>query len=381
MSKGTVMYFGNFEMPDKDASAHRVINNAKILSDLGYKVVFCGVYRNDDFKKVIETGNYEFDSLPRKYPENAFEWCKDMLSFYHYKKCLDKYSNIKYIIVYDFHAIPFIKINRYCRRNGIKLVSDVTEWYENNFSFKPLKLIKWLDTALMMKHLLKKTDSMIAVSDYLEKHYQKYIKNIINIPPLVDISEAYWKLERNTSNSNTVNFVYAGTTDKAKDKLNIILTAFDKLKNKEGFFFSIYGITKSEFLVMYPDYGKLLDRLEKSTAFYGKVSHTEAIQALFDSDCSLIIRNNTRKNNAGFPTKYVECITSGIDVICSDISNIRRFSNEETILLCAENMTHEILSVTLEKYINSFERKANKKISEQFDYTSWKHEFAKIFCE
>ena len=30
MEKGTVIYVGNFELPDKNAAAHRVMNNGKI---------------------------------------------------------------------------------------------------------------------------------------------------------------------------------------------------------------------------------------------------------------------------------------------------------------------------------------------------------------
>ena len=37
---GTVIYVGNFEMPDKNAAAHRVLNNAKIFKELEYRVCF-----------------------------------------------------------------------------------------------------------------------------------------------------------------------------------------------------------------------------------------------------------------------------------------------------------------------------------------------------
>ena len=46
--KGSVLYVGGFELPDKNAAAHRVINNAKILRELGYRVIFCGVDREKE---------------------------------------------------------------------------------------------------------------------------------------------------------------------------------------------------------------------------------------------------------------------------------------------------------------------------------------------
>lgn len=377
MQKGTILYFGNFEMPDKDASAHRVLNNSKILSDLGYNVVFCGVFRENNPANRFFINNRCFDSLPRKYPSCIFEWCKDMLSFAHYEQCIKKYDDIKYIIVYDFHAFPFVKLKRYCNKNGIKMIADVTEWYENKFSLAPVKLVKYLDTEIMMKFLLKKSDGMIVISDFLENYYKKYVKAIINIPPLVDISDSNWQCE-STVNNDAVNFVYTGTTDKSKDKIDLILLSLSKL-DKKKFHFSIYGITKNDFCNMYPEHIKLLNMLDKNVTFYGKVSHRESIKALFENDCSLIIRKNSRKNIAGFPTKYVESVTSGIDVISSDISNIRRFSNDKTILISESSLTPKLLAVILENYINSFERKSERKINNMFNYKLWSEKFNIIF--
>jgi len=37
-----IIYYGPFQLPDKNAAAHRVINNAKLLRELGYETVFLG---------------------------------------------------------------------------------------------------------------------------------------------------------------------------------------------------------------------------------------------------------------------------------------------------------------------------------------------------
>ena len=68
MSKGTILYVGGFELPDKNAAAHRVLSNGKILRDLGYKVVFI------DVDKRIQ---YENDILNTKRILKGFEcWSK-----------------------------------------------------------------------------------------------------------------------------------------------------------------------------------------------------------------------------------------------------------------------------------------------------------------
>lgn len=42
-TKGTILYIGGFELPDKNAAAQRVVANAKALRDLNYNVVFIGI--------------------------------------------------------------------------------------------------------------------------------------------------------------------------------------------------------------------------------------------------------------------------------------------------------------------------------------------------
>ena len=39
MKKETVLYIGGFQLPEKNAAALRVVANAKILRELGYRVV------------------------------------------------------------------------------------------------------------------------------------------------------------------------------------------------------------------------------------------------------------------------------------------------------------------------------------------------------
>ena len=45
-NRGTILYVGGFELPDKNAAAHRVLNNAKIFRELGFHVIFCGIDQN-----------------------------------------------------------------------------------------------------------------------------------------------------------------------------------------------------------------------------------------------------------------------------------------------------------------------------------------------
>ena len=52
--RGTVLYIGGFELPDKNAAAHRVLGIAKILKELGYSVEFMNKSTANDPPNVVE---------------------------------------------------------------------------------------------------------------------------------------------------------------------------------------------------------------------------------------------------------------------------------------------------------------------------------------
>lgn len=366
-NKGTIVYFGNFEMPDKDASAHRVLNNAKILREIGYTVVFCGVDKTEGTKcRCTRVEN--FYNYPRKYPKNNKEWIKDMISFSYYKKCLERFKNVKYVVLYDFHALPFMYMYSFCHKKGIKIIADITEWYENPFSFNPKKMIKWIDTNLMMRYLYKKVDSMIVISEYLKKYYSKYISNIIVIPPLVDISEDIWT-QKNIKSTEKIEYVYSGTTDKSKDKLGFIIDCFASLDDKYDYLLTIYGLTKDQFIFNFPQSIHSMEKIGNKIRFMGYVSHSESISALLRADYCIFIRDRSRKNMAGFPTKFVECYTSGIKIIASDVSNIKDYFPKEKNNYLIKNQ--KILPKVLAHSLESEKNNEDKAIRTLFDFREW----------
>ena len=47
--KGTIIYYGGFSLPDKNASANRVVSNGKIFNKLGFNTVFLGAENSSYF--------------------------------------------------------------------------------------------------------------------------------------------------------------------------------------------------------------------------------------------------------------------------------------------------------------------------------------------
>lgn len=322
MSKGTIIYIGGFEMPDRNAAAHRVLNNAKILRRIGYNVVFCGVDKTISEDCVVPQRLGPFWNMPSKYPQKTSEWVKSLVDFSHIKNTFSCFDDVKYVFAYNMHARPLSNLLKYCHKRKIKVFADATEWYGNAFSLHPIKFVRWYDTHHVMTNLQKKADGIIAISTFLEEYYRPFVKNIIRVPPLVDIEEEMWKAEPENY-PETVEFTYTGVAGRDKDKLGLIVKCFSNIQ--QDFLFTIYGLTQEQFLCAYPDLESEIRMLEGKIVFKGRVSHTESVLGLKRADYCVFIRDRNRKNMAGFPTKLAECVTSGTGIIANNVSNIEDY--------------------------------------------------------
>jgi len=377
----TIIYVGGFEMPDKNAAAHRVLNNAKIFRKLGYRVVFCGINKELEKNPGHPAEMGDFYSWPSVYPRRKKDWIRHLLDFSHIQRVLDTYQeDIRYVIAYNMHAVPLFHLLRYCHQRNIRIIADATEWYENKFSFHPVKFIMFLDTNLVMRYLQKKTDGMIAISSYLKNYYQSSVSNIVVVPPLVDLKEEKWHQKRSAS-CKCVEFVYSGTIDtgKDKDKLGEIIQCFSGVSSDKPYLFTIIGLTKKQFIETFPESASSLETLGTKVRFMGRLSHTESISALLRADYCIFIRNRSRKNMAGFPTKFVECYTSGIGIITNSISDIDAYFPEESGNVILREYDRTALQEILQKAIENGKDFQTRKLRRDFDYHVWKDAFFKFF--
>lgn len=359
-NKGTVLYVGGFELPDKNAAAHRVLNNAKILRELGYNVVFCGVDREISASAQSAEIISGFESYPVPYPKSRKQWLKQMLNIGQYSYLINKFSNIRIVICYNLHAAPLAKLIRLCRRNNIKIVADCTEWYENKFSFNPVKLIKCIDTFLCMRVFQKKCDGMIAISNYLAEYYKKSVKSIMVLPPLVDLSDEKFAFQTPKTENDIPTFVYSGSPSASKESLGDVVKCFDNITDLD-YRLIIVGVTAEQFSAIYGFFPK-----SNKIEFRGRVPHQEALKAVRQSDCAIILRPRTRVTMAGFPTKFAEAISVGTAVIANDTSDLSLYlkDGKNGYLADEKNLEHSLRDVLAAPI--------NKNVSkEQFNYKNY----------
>lgn len=330
MSKGTIIYIGGFQLPDRNAAAHRVLSNGKILKELDYNVVFIDVdttiqYGNDILNTKKDIQGFNCWSAP--YPKSYGQWFNYLSSINSIIKVLSQYSDVKAVICYNYQAVALMKLKKFCSKNNIKVLADCTEWYSTKGANILFKIIKNLDSFLRMRIIQKKLNGLIVISRYLEKFYRN-CSNVICIPPLVDLSEKKWEIEEvlgvNYIDDKIV-IVYAGSPGKNKDKINIIIEVLYELSNIYSFEFYVVGVSKKEYLDNYRKHNEILNKLNGHVKFLGRLNHFESIRYIKMADYTMFIRDVNRTNNAGFPTKFVESISCGTPTITTKTSDLEEY--------------------------------------------------------
>ena len=327
MSKGTIIYIGGFELPDKNAAAHRVLSIGKICRELGYNVVFIGIdmelgYRNDvlNTKHIIQG----FECWSRPYPKTNRQWINYLSNIRFLIAVANQYKDVNAIIAYNYPAIALMRLKKYCTKNSIKIIADCTEWYSTIGKNIIFKVIKGIDSFLRMRVIQKKLDGLIVISSYLEGYYQR-CKNVVRVPPLVDFSEEKWNVTQSELDSDKVNLVYAGSPGKTKDKLKLFIENLYELKEITNFTLNIIGLTKEQYCDEFKELRPILNQLGERIVFHGRLSHVDSLKYVMMSDFTVFFRDDTRTTKAGFPTKFVESISCGTPVITTRNSDLEQY--------------------------------------------------------
>jgi glycosyltransferase involved in cell wall biosynthesis len=328
--KKKALYIGGFELPDKNAAAHRVIANGKILNDLGIEVVYMGISQivsiREDIEATKSRQTYGFD-YKIKYPSTKPEWLNYLICIHNIIKVIE-IEKINILIAYNYPSIALYRLMIYCRSKKIKIIADCTEWYMPREEIFVFRIIKGLDSALRMRIIQPKLDGLIVISKFLYSYYTNKNKNIILLPPLVDLTDSKWKGNNlNVKNNKIRKFIYAGSPGlKTKDHLGMIISIFSQVsKNTDvDFRLDIFGLTKDIYNKIWGDVSIPI-KLETKIIFHGRVSNNIILRKLKEADFSIFLREDNLVTRAGFPTKFVESIASGVPVITNRSSDLEKY--------------------------------------------------------
>ena len=364
-----ILYIGGFEMPDKNAAAQRVLANAMTLREIGYEVCFIGPTK-DPTSIAQEFNGFKCEYID--YPQSLKQWIKYIIMFVSSNKIL-KY-NPDYVILYNFPAVASLRILRLCHKRGIKVIHDLTEWESSN-GWSPREIIRKIDINLRMRYCMKKMDGVIAISRYLYEYYSRYTKTIL-VPPTVDLDNPKFNRDRALVANTPIQLVYAGSIGAGnKEQLDYVIDAVCKVDSLR---LTVVGLTAGQYE---KSYGRLPDGYN-NVIFKGRVSHKEAVSIVCRSDFQMLIRENTLKNKAGFPTKFVESMSCCTPLIATVSSNICDYlvDGKNGFIVDERNSLQRVLeSVSNLSGNQVVAMKEQCRCSVDFDYRSFKEEFSKLF--
>jgi len=384
MSKGTIIYIGGFELPDRNAAAHRVLANGKILRDLGYEVVFLGVDRASSAGEELlrqDFSGFECWSVP--YPVGIGAWLKYILGLSTILKFFQKERSIKVVgvICYNYPAVAQGRIKHLCRRADMKMIADATEWYEASAGSLVHRVVKFLDTLLRMRFVHCLADGVITTSKFLTAFYGRRGKVTVELPTLFDCEKFQPPLAR--EDNLRKNFIYVGSpfdsgrVNKArsnlKERLDVCIDVFYQLYLEgEDFSFEIYGIGMDDYLRVFPEHAAMLQEMAKYTIFKGRQPNEMVLKRIAESDFSIFFRDETRVTLAGFPSKLAESISCGTPVVSNKMVSLESYAHVEGLFLA--NRGEELALVKKVMKLTSAEMSALKRsayVSRAFSYRGY----------
>lgn len=314
-----VVYIGS-NIPDKTPAGVRVFANALALKEYGYDVKII----SKDIESVIDFDqNDGIDTWHLRRAKSTKEWIKALTDVKSYTDIIDGIGDVKVVIAYELPSISFLRLRNYCKRKGIKLICETAEWqkWENLGNLGQIaRIVRVLDINCSMYYAYKQADGLIVTSSFFSSHFKGRLP-ILVLPTLQCHRLDMPKLE----NVNSVRrFIYAGGMGYGKDMLHEIVCAFSQVK--EGpFEFNILGLSKQQYLDRFSEDEEIINKINQQgerIKFWGRVTHNEVLTEVCKSDFSLIIRESSRRNNVGFPTKFGESINCGTPVIVSSFSDV-----------------------------------------------------------
>lgn len=333
-----VAYVGPFPYPGGAAASRRVLGVAESLSLAGFDVVIAsgaGDSPQDAGKLVGQGERIAWCHLPERVAEH---WPRPLRRF---RYALMGGRTVEWlasqptlpaaVILYSGYTPYLQRLLPWCRRNRVRLLFDAVEWYEPEHASGYLTSPYQWNIEWAMRRLLPRTDGVIAISKYLADYYRGRGVPVAIVPPTTSaIAAGDWQPDA------TLRLCYAGSPGSHKDDLGTVLQAVARLAD-EG------AAVRLDVAGPEPAHVAALLGLDSCAGIawlhaHGMLLQAAVAQLVGKADFTVLVREDRRQSNAGFPTKFVESFASGTPVIANLTSDLgEHLRDGETGLACASN--------------------------------------------
>jgi len=316
----TIVYAGGFALPDRNASAQRVLGNAHLFRSLGYEVVLVGQLPDNAPEAEIEG----FRCIGIHSPNHPY-YKNDSGSV---RAAIERVGveKIRALIAYNYPARPLAQLIRYASKRSFSTVAECSEWYSWEGNSLRQNLRKQLETQWRIRVLARRTGNVICVSEWGRSLYAGL--NTVLLPFVIDETEPKWAVAAWPRAEDRRRFVYAGNPGKGliKDYLHVALAALaDFARKGADFDFQVAGISKADVLAAFPRLAGDIKALGDRITFHGRLPHAQTLGLIKSADFSFFVRPDNRMSHFGFPTKLAEAFACGTPTITNPTSDIARY--------------------------------------------------------
>ncbi len=223
------------------------------------------------------------------------------------------------IVLYGMSCRMEKLLLRYCRKNGIKLIVDVVEWYEQNKALNRTERFIADTTDRRIRNVDHRLDGVIAISPYLYDYYSEKGAHTLLIPPLMDMIDLQ---NIHIKQPNTpVRFVYAGSPG-SKDIILPFVNALVNV-NRNGIRCCIDLIGIDERYLT--NRGCVEACASTGVVAHGRLPRAQTVALVKQADFGVLLRHDRRYAKAGFSTKFAECMSMGVGMVCNRIGGTDLF--------------------------------------------------------
>ena len=338
-----VAYVGPFPYPEGAAASRRVLGMAESLSLAGFDVVVASgagtetdddgcVNRQGDGISWCKLAERVAEHWPRPLRRFRYAWMGGRTVEWLAAQPVPPVA----VILYSGYTPYLQRLLPWCKRNGVRLLFDAVEWYEPEHPWGYLTSPYQWNIEWAMRHLVPKTDGVIAISHYLANYYRQRGLPVVVVPPTTSaIAAGNWQP------SSGLRLCYAGTPGANKDELGAIVQAVSRLvADGAPIELTIAGPARAQVLALM---GHHAGRCTTWLNTPGVLAFSDVQRLIGGADFSILARRPSRVTRAGFSTKYVESLACGTPVIANLTGDLHEHLRDgETGLICGSHCTNSI---------------------------------------
>jgi glycosyltransferase involved in cell wall biosynthesis len=323
VEKKLILYIGRYGLP-VDAPGIRVNKISGILKRIGYKIIHISELSLEHNMDIVNYGNEQYSF--KKYRDASSIVVKIcnliniLLSYDTIRRFRLIVKNEKPFAIILYNDILFLSIYMivYCKLHNIKLINDVTEWYDYNQSESVIAKILYRMVNIRIRVVDKYIHNTIVISNYLYNWYSRKYRNVVFIPPICEQLTKSNICYRHIDDYSPRHIVYAGNPLN-KDILNSVFDSIVEInKVNIKIVFDVIGVDARIINEAY----KISNPEKYGIVIHGKKSHEDTISITKKADFGILLRPNRRYAKAGYSTKFAECMSMGVPMICNKVGGI-----------------------------------------------------------